>query len=94
MRLSAHLPTTRAVPIMTTAARHFAHKVAVEQNEGAARVAFPGGTGIMTVDPAGLALLIEAEDAEAAERVRQVFERHLLGFAHRESPEPLVWTQI
>ncbi|WP_169712120.1 DUF2218 domain-containing protein [Paracoccus contaminans] len=94
MRLSAHLPTTRPVPIMTTAARHFAHKVAVEQDEGSARIAFPGGTGVMTADAAGLALMIEAESAEAAERVRQVFEGHLLRFAHRESPKPLVWTEI
>ena len=94
MQLSSHLTTNRAAPIMTTAARHFAHKVAVEQDESSARVAFPAGTGVMTVAEGGLSRLIEAEDAEAAERVRQVFEGHLLGFAHRESPEPLVWTRV
>lgn len=93
MRLTASLPTDRAAPLMATAAKHFAHKVSVEQDEGSARVAFPAGLGIMSVDQGGLSLVIEAADAAAAERVREVLEGHLLRFAHREAPEPLVWTE-
>lgn len=92
MRLTARLPTERAAALMATAAKHFAHKAAVEHDETAARVGFAAGLGIMVVDGDGLALTIEAEDAAAAERVREVLEGHLLRFAHRESPLPLVWT--
>ena len=93
MRLTARLPTARPEPLMATAAKHFAHKVAVDMENGSARVAFPTGLGIMTPEDRGLALVIEAADADAAEEVRAVLEGHLLRFAHRESPEPLVWTE-
>ncbi len=93
MRLTSTLPTERGPQIMATAAKHFAHKVAVEEDATSARVAFPAGLGVMAVAGDGLALVIEAEDAEAAEKVRAVFEGHLLRFAHRENPQPLVWTE-
>lgn len=93
MRMTSRLPTTRGPQIMTTAAKHFAHKVAVEQDETSARVAFPTGLGVMTADDSGIDLVIEAADEQAAERVRDVLEGHLLRFAHREEPEPLVWAQ-
>lgn len=92
MRLVSTLPTDRGAQLMATAAKHFAHKVAVEQDTTSARIAFPSGTGVMAAAAGGLALAIEAEDAAAAERVREVFEGHLLRFAHRDSPAPLVWT--
>lgn len=93
MRLTAHLPTERAGPLMATAAKHFARKVSVSQDETSTRVAFPAGQGVMAIADTGLRLVIEAENAEAAEQVRAVLEGHLLRFAHRESPEPLVWTE-
>lgn len=91
--LTSTLPTARATALMTTAAKHFAHKVAVESDETRARVAFPTGLGVMTVTADGLALRIEAADTAAAERVRDVFEDHLLRFAHREKPAPLLWSE-
>lgn len=93
MRMTAFLPTERPAPLMATAAKHFAHRVSVEQDETSARVAFPAGPGTMTITDGGLALAIEAPTAEAAEQVRDVLEGHLLRFAHREAPAPLVWTQ-
>lgn len=93
MRLTACLPTDRATQLMATAAKHFAHKVAVDQDDGTARVAFPTGLGVMSVQDGALSLVIEAADAGAAERVREVLEGHLLRFAHREAPEPLVWSR-
>lgn len=93
MRLTATLPTARAPQLLETAAKHFAHKVAVEHDDSGARVTFPAGLGIMQTVPEGLALTIEAADADAAERVRGVLEGHLLRFAHREDPAPLIWQQ-
>lgn len=93
MRLISTMPTVRAGQLMATAAKHFAHKVAVETTDDSARVAFPTGQGVMTVTDRGLALQIDAADAAAAETVREVFEGHLLRFAHREAPAPLVWTE-
>ena len=93
MRLTSILPTQRGAQLMATAAKHFAHRVAVEQDETSARVAFPTGLGLMAVVDGGLSLTIEAENAAAAERVRDVLEGHLLRFAHREDPQSLVWAQ-
>ena len=93
MRLTSTLPTARAAALMETAAKHFAHKVAVDRNGDTARVAFPTGIGIMQAGPDGLALTIEAADETAAEGVRAVLEGHLLRFAHRDNPAPLVWRQ-
>lgn len=93
MRMTARLPTARPGPLMATAAKHFAHKVAVQADESGARVAFPTGLGVMTVEDGALALVIEAEDGAAAESVRAVLEGHLLRFAHREAPEPLIWAE-
>lgn len=93
MRLTAHLPTARPAPLMATAAKHFAHKVAVRQDDRRAEIDFPAGQGVMTVTETGLALVIQAADAAAAERVRDVLESHLLRFAHREAPDALIWTE-
>lgn len=93
VRLTSTLPTERGPQIMATAAKHFARKVAVEEDANAARIAFPAGTGVMAVVDNGLALTIDAASAEDAEQVRDVFEGHLLRFAHRENPQPLVWAQ-
>ena len=76
---------------MATAAKHFAHKVEVVQDETSARIAFPAGLGLMTVEDGGLGMVIEAADEAAFEKVRGVFEGHMLRFAHREEPQPLVW---
>ena len=92
MRLTATMPTARGGPLMETAAKHFAHKVAVEQDDGSTCIAFAAGVATARVVEGGLALVIEAPDAAAAEQVRDVFESHLLRFAHREAPEPLVWS--
>lgn len=92
MRLTAQLTTDRPGPLLQTAAKHFAHKVAVEQDGDSARIAFAAGTGVMTATASGLSLVIEAADADAAEQIRQVLESHLLRFAHREAPGPLDWT--
>lgn len=93
MRLISHLPTERAAALIQTAAKHFAHKVTVEQADGVARIAFPAGLGTMTADGTGIVLTIDSDDAAAAERVRGVLEGHLLRFAHREAPQPLVWIE-
>lgn len=72
-------------------AKHFAHKVKVEQDDGCARVSFPTGLGTIAHRDGALVLTIEADDSAAAERVRAVLEDHLMRFAHRENPTPLNW---
>lgn len=93
MRLTATLPAARPAALMATAARHFAHKVAVTMDETPRAWASPAVSARLRVTAAGLHLSIESRDPEGAQRRRDVPERHLLRFAQREGPAPLVWAR-
>lgn len=91
MRKTANFPTARPLPLMGTMCKHFAHKIAVEQDETRAVLRFAMGVAEVEAGPEGLALTIEAADADGFERTREVLIGHMLRFAHREAPEAPVW---
>lgn len=91
MRKITTFPTARPLPLMGTMCKHFAHKITVEQDETRAVLRFPWGVVEVEAHPTGLALAIDAADAEGFEHTRDVLIDHMLRFAHREAPEAPVW---
>lgn len=92
MRMTADFPTARAAALTGTMAKHFGHKIPVTQDDRHAVLTFEMGVARIEAQDASLHLTLEAADAGALERLREVIESHLLRFAHREDPAPLSWT--
>ncbi|WP_265502013.1 DUF2218 domain-containing protein [Paracoccus beibuensis] len=92
MQMTADFPTARGQALMGTTAKHFGHKIPVTLTDAHAQLQFEMGEAQIAVTPAGLHLALSASDADRMERLRDVLERHLLRFAHREDPAPLTWT--
>jgi hypothetical protein len=73
--------------------KHFAHKVEVIEADGHAECRFSCGIGKLEAGRDALLLRVSAgSEAEFAE-TRAVMEDHLLRFAFKEKPEPLLWTK-
>lgn len=72
--------------------KHWAHKLEVETLDDGGLVRFDAGTARMTADAEGLTVEIQAEDAEALERLQGVVVRHLDRFAFREAPLGFTWS--
>lgn len=92
MKTKATFPTARGVALLGTMAKHFGHKVPVTSEAGRAEIRFESGLAIIAETPEGLALSVETSDAVAQAQLQRVVESHLLRFAHREDPAPLVWS--
>ncbi|WP_169308756.1 DUF2218 domain-containing protein [Paracoccus gahaiensis] len=91
MRMTADFPTSRGPALMGTMAKHFGHKIPVAVDDRQAVLGFPMGDAQIDLRDGALRLALQASDAEALERLRDVVERHLLRFAHREDPGALTW---
>lgn len=91
MRQSADFPTARPGPLLGTMAKHFAHKIAVEQDDAGVVLHFPAGLVTARIGEDALHLTIEAGDADSFARVREILIGHMLRFAHREAPEAPIW---
>lgn len=92
MKITSDFPTDRGPALMGTMAKHFSHKITVTATDQDARFQFGSGSAIVAVIPTGLSLTVEAADADSIAPLRDVIESHLLRFAHREDPQPLVWS--
>ncbi|MFN3525888.1 MAG: DUF2218 domain-containing protein [Paracoccus sp. (in: a-proteobacteria)] len=92
MKITADFPTERGPALMGTMAKHFGHKITVTTTEQDALFQFDNGTAIVAVTDTGLSLTVEAADADSIAPLRGVIESHLLRFAHREDPQPLIWS--
>lgn len=86
-----YMVTPQAERYRAQLAKHFAHKIAVIEEEGTSRFIFPMGRGAASSAPGSLSLSAEANGPEDLARVQQVLESHLLCFACRETPPPLEW---
>lgn len=87
-------PTENADRYLAQLVKHFGHKIPAEQTGRTGRCDFPVGTATMAADESGLAIDFTAEDSENLENGKMIVEDHLLRFAFREEPAPLVWTPI
>ncbi|MFN3273841.1 MAG: DUF2218 domain-containing protein [Paracoccus sp. (in: a-proteobacteria)] len=92
MKITASFPTQRGPALMGTMAKHFGHKIPVISSDTSALFDFQDGTATLAVTATGLALDIEAPTPNLIARLRGVIESHLIRFAHREDPQPLIWT--
>lgn len=72
-------------------AKHFSHKIIVDQDESGAVMHFPAGTVAVRIGDDALHLSIKSEDTDAFEQVREVLIGHMLRFAHREAPTAPIW---
>lgn len=88
---TAHYPTQNASKYLQQLCKHFAHKVAVTNDEKHGAVALEAGPAELTADENGLTVSVTAEDAKGIIGARFVFDIHLVTFAHREGFTGLVW---
>lgn len=88
----SRLETVNARRYLTQLAKHFGHKITIEDTPQGTRCDFAAATAWLNADDAGLSMRIEATDDQGLSRGQHVIEDHLLRFAFRELPAPLVWT--
>ena len=91
MRQIADFLTARPGPLLGTMAKHFGHKIPVEEGEDGTVIRFSAGTVTARIGEGALHLAIEAENDADFDTVRDVLIRHLLRFAHREEPVAPLW---
>ncbi len=89
-RSLAHVQTTNASRYLVQLCKHFAHKIKVEYDTRNGRASFPFGSCTMTADEAQLILQCDGNDEAALERIQDIVQTHLEGFAFREKPS-IVW---
>lgn len=92
MQMTADFPTARAAALMGTMAKHFGHKLSVTVQDDQARLDFPMGQASLRAADDALHLAVQAQDQAGLDRLRDVIESHLMRFAHRDDPAPLVWS--
>ena len=89
---TARVPTKSGARYLVQLCKHWAHKFPVEVGDGRGVVRFPSASAQMQADDAALTVIVEAEDAETLERMKDVVARHLDRFAFREAPLPFSWS--
>lgn len=93
-KASSGFTTERASRYLQQMSKHFAHKVAVEYTETDAVAAMPGGaTARRIANGDQLCFVVEAPDAEALRRGKDIVESHIVRFAFREELKALVWSE-
>jgi hypothetical protein len=80
---SAHVPTDAAPRYAKQLVAHLGRKVPVEEIEGAHRLGFEFGTGLVRAESGGVLLEAAAADPELLARVEDVLGRHLERFGRR-----------
>ncbi len=94
MQMDAAFASDRAPSLMATMAKHFGHKIEVEETDTGAILHFEMGNATLGCDDKVLHLSLEAPDEDRLETLRQVVESHLMRFAHRENPRALDWNPV
>src|SRR5450432_2276231 len=72
--------------------KHWGHKFEVEFSETRGQVRFPSAVATMEASVDGLHVMLETEEAEAVERLKEIVATHLDRFAFREAPLPFEWS--
>ena len=71
-------------------AKHFGHKVPIEERDGRTRITIGAGAFELAPAPGELELVLEPESDETLPRLREVALSHLERFA-RGAPVDVVW---
>lgn len=85
--------SARSSAYYTRLVSHFAHKITVTEGPEGAVLQFVCGQVRLRETKGRLDILASAATAEELVQTRDVLERHLLRFAFREAPAPLVWEE-
>lgn len=91
MTLTTAYASERAEALMGTMCKHFGHKIPVADRGDHAVLDFGTGLAVLRASDGVLHIALEADSTGDGDRLREVLESHLLRFAHREDPAPLVW---
>ena len=89
---TSRLETPNASKYMQSMCKHFAHKVAVEYDDTRAHADLPPGRAQFNADESGLHIEVTGADDEGLTKAKGIVESHLLRFAFREDPQPLIWS--
>lgn len=90
----AAVPTLHAAKYVKQLCNHWAHKLDVEQSQGAGLVRFPAAEARMEAGEENLVVTLEAEDEAILERMKSVLADHLDRFAFREAPLTFDWAPV
>ncbi|AMS39117.1 DUF2218 domain-containing protein [Aminobacter sp. NyZ550] len=84
--------TAHGVKYLTQLCKHFAHKIEVSHGDGHGECHFPFGHAVMKADVTGLAIEVDAPDADQLARTKAVIDDHLVRFAFREPERSIAWS--
>lgn len=84
--------TENASKYLQQLCKHFGHKVDVDYDQTAGRVAFPFGTAHISATPQDLRVSCEIADEAVIEQFHHVIDSHLAKFAFRENFESMAWS--
>ena len=83
--------TANGSRLLQSLCKHFAHKVSVDYDDTKGHADMPMGPVTLKADDSGLEIQVTGEDTKSLTQGRYVVEDHLLRFAFRENPQPLIW---
>ena len=93
-RTETKFRSARSAGYLATMASHFSRKIEVTEVDGALHLQFICGLAVLRVTENSLHICIVAPSKEEMQQTCQVVENHLLRFAFREEPEPLIWRAL
>ncbi|MEP2715653.1 DUF2218 domain-containing protein [Pseudophaeobacter sp.] len=93
-KTEAEFRSDRSGGYRATMASHFSRKIEVTEVDGAVHLQFICGLAVLRVTADTLHIRIEAPSKEEMQQTCQVVESHLLRFAFREEPTPLIWRDL
>ncbi|EGV29796.1 Uncharacterized conserved protein UCP028291 [Thiorhodococcus drewsii AZ1] len=88
---STSLQAAKAAGYFDSLCRHFARKVAVERDGDHARVRFPMGDCLMSLEGQQMHVQCIADDGQALETLKSIVAAHALRFAEWRNAR-LTWT--
>ncbi|MEP7348942.1 MAG: DUF2218 domain-containing protein [Sphingorhabdus sp.] len=91
----ANVPTTSGSRHLQQLCKHWGHKMPVEFTPEQGTITFPSGVvTTMTAFPEHLEVRLDLPDANMAEQMQGVVQRHLDRFAFREAPLSFDWRDV
>lgn len=84
--------TENASKYLQQLCKHFGHKVDVDFDTLAGKVAFPMGPATLSAAPNELLVTVTGENADDIARGRSVIDSHLVRFAFREEFDGMAWS--
>lgn len=88
---TGHYATPNASRYLVQLCKHFAHKVDVSHDANHGTVALGTGPATLHADATTLKVDVTAPDPDELAEARDVIDRHLVRFAHREGFTSMTW---